>query len=55
MARRRAKSMDHKGRFWPVDAAGAPGKLRGPPMASWEPGRMLAFAPFEGFIREMSD
>ena len=52
MTRERAKSMDQRS-FWTVDAAGAPGKLRGPPMASPEPGRMLAFAPFRGFIRGM--
>ena len=53
MTRERAKSMDQRS-FWMVDAAGAPGKLRRPPMASPEPGRMLAFAPFQGFIRGMS-
>ena len=53
MARERAKSMDQRS-FWTVDAAGAPGKLCRPPMASPEPGRMLAFAPFQGFIRGMS-
>jgi hypothetical protein len=37
-----------------MDAAGAPGNLRRPTMASSEPGRMLAFAPFHGFIRGMS-
>ena len=36
MTRERAKSMDQRS-FWMVDAAGA--------------GRMLAFAPFQGFIR----
>ena len=58
MARKRAKSMDQRsfGRsFWTVDAARAPGKLCRPPMASSEPGRMIAFAPFQGFIRGMSD
>ena len=40
--------------FWIVDAAGAPRKLCRPPMTSPEPGRMLAFAPFQGFIRGMS-
>ena len=57
MARKRAKSMDQRsfGRsFWTVDAARAPGKLCRPPMASPEPGGMLAFAPFQGFIRGMS-
>src|SRR5580704_5397908 len=58
MARKRAKSMDQRsfGRsFWTVDAARAPGKLCRPPMASPEPGGMLAFAPFKGFIRGMSN
>jgi|HubBroStandDraft_6_1064221.scaffolds.fasta_scaffold92101_2 hypothetical protein len=58
MARKRAKSMDQRsfGRsFWTVDAARAPGKLCRPPMASPEPGGMLAFAPFQGFIRGMSN
>jgi hypothetical protein len=50
MTRERAKSMDQRS-FWMVDAAGAPRKLRRPPMASPEPSRMLAFAPFQGFIR----
>ena len=40
--------------FWTFDAAGAPGNCVGPLMASSEPGRMLAFAPFQGFIRGMS-
>lgn len=39
--------------FWTVDAAGAPGKLRRPPIVSSEPGRMLAFATFQGVIRGM--
>jgi hypothetical protein len=33
----------------------ATGKLCRPPMASPEPGRMIAFPPFQGFIRGMSD
>jgi hypothetical protein len=40
--------------FWTVDAAGAPGKLCRPTMASSEPGRMLAFETFPGFIRGIS-
>ena len=44
MTRERAKWMDQTS-FWTSDTAAAPGKLRGPPMASREPGRMLAFAP----------
>jgi hypothetical protein len=40
---------------WTVDAAGAPRKLRGSPLASPQPGGMLGFAPFRGFIRGMSD
>jgi hypothetical protein len=47
------KSLDQR-LFRTSDAAEAPGKLRRPPMASPEPGRMLAFAPFQGFIRGMS-
>ena len=57
MARKRAKSMDQRsfGRsFWTVDAARAPGKLCRPPMASPEPGGMLAFGTCHGFIRGMS-
>ena len=50
MTRERAKSMDQRS-FWTVDAAGAPGKLR---RASPEPGRMLAFSPFQRLIRGMS-
>jgi hypothetical protein len=53
MTRERAKSM-HQRSFWISGTAEAPGKLRRPPMASSEPGRMLAFAPFHGFIRGMS-
>ena len=53
MTRERAKSMDQTS-FWTLGTAEAPGKLRRPPMASPEPGRMLAFAPFQGFIRGMS-
>jgi hypothetical protein len=33
---------------------GSDGKLCRPPMASPEPGRMIAFPPFQGFIRGMS-
>jgi hypothetical protein len=40
--------------LWTVDPAGAPRKLRRSPMASVEPGSMLAFAPFQGFIRGIS-
>ena len=53
MTRERAKSMDQTS-FWTSGTAEAPGKLRRPPMASPEPGRMLAFAPFQGIIRGMS-
>src|SRR5712671_6657343 len=53
MARKRAESMDQRS-VWTVDAAGAPRKLRGSPMASPQPGGMLGFAPFRGFIRGMS-
>jgi hypothetical protein len=53
MARKRAESMDQRS-VWTVDAAGAPRKLRGSPMASSQPGGMLGFAPFRGFIRGMS-
>ncbi len=40
--------------FWTVDAAGGVGKTAQPLIASPEPGRMLAFAPFLGFIWRMS-
>ena len=53
MTRERAKWMDQTS-FWTLDTAAAPGKLRGPPMASRESGRMLALAPFRGFIGGMS-
>ena len=53
MTKERAKSMDQR-LFWTVDLAGAPGKLCRPPMASPEPGRMLALAPFQAFIRGIS-
>jgi hypothetical protein len=53
MAKKRAESMDQRA-VWTVDAAGAPRKLRGSPMASPQPGGMLGFAPFRGFIRGMS-
>jgi len=53
MASKRAESMDHTslGRSCTAEA---PGKLRGPPMASQEPGGMLALPPFQGFIWGMS-
>ena len=54
MARKRAESMDQAS-FWAVNAAGAPGKRCRPTMASPRPGRMIGFAPFQGFIRGMSD
>jgi hypothetical protein len=47
MTKKRAGSMDQTS-SWTFDAAGAPGKLRRSPMASPEPGRMLAFASFQG-------
>ena len=53
MARKRAESMDQAS-FWAVNAAGAPGKRCRPTMASPRPGRMIGFAPFQGFIRGMS-
>ncbi len=53
MTRERAKSMDQSS-FWTVDAARVPGKPHRPLMASPEPGRLLAFAPFLGFIWRMS-
>src|SRR5262245_11713856 len=40
---------------WTVDAAEAPRKLRGSPMASPQPGWMVGFAPFRGFIRGMPE
>jgi hypothetical protein len=53
MTRERAKSLDHTsyGRFCTAEA---PGKLCRPAMASPEHGRMLAFAPSQGFIWGMS-
>ena len=54
MARKRAESMDQRS-FWTSGTAEASGKLCRTPMASPEPSRMLAFAPFQGFIRGMSD
>jgi hypothetical protein len=45
--------MDHTS-FPTLGTAEAPAKLRTPPMASPERGRMLAFAPFQGVIRGMS-
>jgi hypothetical protein len=53
MARERAKWMD-QAPFWAVNAVGAPGKLCRPPMASPEPGRMIAFASFQWLIWGMS-
>src|SRR4029450_2428404 len=53
MTRERAKSMDQRS-FGRSCTAEATGKLCRPPMASPEPGRMLAFPPFQGFIRGMS-
>ena len=53
MARERAKSMDQSS-FWTVDATGPPRKLCRPTMASPEPGGMLRFLRFQGFIRGMS-
>ena len=53
MARKRAESMDQAS-FWAVNAAGAPGKRCRPTMASPRTGRMIGFAPFQGFIRGMS-
>jgi hypothetical protein len=53
MARKRDESMDQRS-VWTVDAAGAPRNLRGSPMASPQPGAILGFAPFRGFIRGMS-
>lgn len=47
--------MDGSDIFWTVDATGAPGKLHKPPLASPEPGRMLASAPFQRLIWGMSD
>jgi hypothetical protein len=37
-----------------IATAEAPAKPHTPPMASPKPGRMLAFAPFQGVIRRMS-
>jgi hypothetical protein len=54
MTRERAKWMDQAS-FWAVDVAGPLKKLCRPPKASPEPGRMIAFATFQGFIRGMSD
>ena len=53
MTSKRAESTDQAS-FRAVDPAGLPGKLCGPTMASPELRRMLAFAPFQGFIRGMS-
>jgi len=53
MASKRAESTDQAS-FWAVDPAGLPGKLRGPTTASPQPGGMLEFATFHGFIRGMS-
>jgi hypothetical protein len=54
MARESARSIDQRS-FGTSDTAEATEKLRRPPMAYPEPGRMLAFAPFQGVIRGMSD
>jgi hypothetical protein len=40
--------------FWTWGTAEAPRKLRWPLLVYPELGRMLAFAPFQGFIRGMS-
>ena len=53
MTRESAKSMDQRS-SWISGTAETPGKPCRPPMASPEPGRMLAFAPFHGFIWGMS-
>ena len=49
MTRERAKSMDQRS-FGRSFTAEATGKLCRPSMASPEPGRMIAFPPFQGFI-----
>ncbi len=46
MARKRAESMDQAS-FWALNAAGAPGKVCRPTMASTQSGAMLDFAPAE--------
>ena len=53
MTRERAKWMDQAS-FWRSGTAEAPGKLCRPPMASPEPGRMLAFPPFQGHLGNVS-
>ena len=53
MTRERAKSMDQTS-FWTLGMAEAPGKLGRPLTVYSEPGRMLAFAQFQGFIWGMS-
>lgn len=53
MTRERAKWMDQRS-CWVVKEAGTLGKWRRPPTASPEPDRMIAFAPFQGFIWAMS-
>lgn len=54
MTRERAKSMD-RAAFLTVGTADAQGKLRRPTVASPEPGKMIAFGMFHGFIWGMSD
>jgi hypothetical protein len=41
--------------FWTAGTAEASGNLCRPPVTFSEPARMLAFAPFQGFIWRMSD
>ena len=50
----KGQSMDQTSFGRPCTAE-APGKLRRPPLASPESGRMLAFAPVQGFIWGVSD
>lgn len=53
MARKRAESMDQAS-FWALNAAGAPGKVCRPTMASPQSGTMLDLAPVLEFIWGMS-
>jgi hypothetical protein len=53
MTGERPKSLDQR-LFRTSDAAEAPGILHKPPIASPKPGRMLASAPPQGVIWEMS-
>lgn len=53
MTKERATSMDQTS-FGLSGTAGAPGKLRRPPMVSPKSGRKLAFASFQRFIWGMS-